>query len=79
MKKIIDYEKYIRGEQTIDTIGYDDPAVDIVEINNVFYKGLKLNDKGKDVEFAVNPITLVFKKTGVSGENNNNPSLSLTL
>ena len=73
MKKVIDYESYIQRKETINTIGYDDSRVDELELVNVFYKGSKILGKSKKDKnktgFAVNPITLVFKKTSESGVN----------
>ena len=80
MKKVIDYESYIQRKETINTIGYDDSRVDELELVNVFYKGSKILGKSKKDKnktgFAVNPITLVFKKTSESGVNLPYPTIS---
>ena len=76
MKKIIDYEKYLKKEQTMKTIRYHDPKVTTLEIRNVFYKCVNIKDQEGKTTFTVKPITLIFRKTGVSGINLPNPTLS---
>lgn len=81
MKKIIDFKKYSKSQQTIDSIQYNDDNVSIIEIINAYamcnsIQPLKTLKEFSDIEMETQSIKLIFEKTGKEGISLGIPTIS---